>query len=320
MPQKPAYDPGLTRQFGAPLRRAVNKDGSFNVRRTGVSFGAFHPWLEIVNMSWPGFGALVIVLYAAINGTFALTYFLMPPEAIQGSAAPTEGGRLMNDFFFSGHTLTTVGYGNLYPNGLAANLVATLEALVGLLSFSVITGMLVARVSRPSARIGYSHRALIAPYQDVTALMFRVANERSNNLMELEVKLMMMSVVNMKGGTPERKFDYLTLERDNVLLFPLTWTIVHPIDATSPLAGKTAADLADLQAEFIVFIKGFDETFSQTVHSRYSYRYDELVWGAKFQPAFYVEESGDLVLQVDKVGQHAPVPLAEPRGQAGERA
>jgi inward rectifier potassium channel len=309
MAQKPAFDPGLTRQFGAPLSRADNKDGSFNVRRKGVSWGAFHPWLVIVNMSWPGFAVLVIVLYSAVNWAFAFTYFSLPPEAISGSAAPTESGRLMNDFFFSGHTLTTVGYGNLYPVGFVANMVATMEALVGLLSFSVITGMLVARVSRPSARIGYSNHALIAPYQaggdpQGQALMFRIANERSNNLMELEVKLMMMSVVNMKGGTPERKFDYLTLERDNVLLFPLTWTIVHPIDAASPLAGKTAEDLAGLQAEFIVFIKGFDETFSQTVHSRYSYRSDEIVWGAKFLPAFRVEESGNLLLEVDKIGHH----------------
>jgi inward rectifier potassium channel len=308
MAQKPALDPGLTRQFGAPLRRAVNKDGSFNVRRSGVDWRAFHPWLMVVNMSWPGFAALVVGLYVVVNSAFALTYFAMPPEAIQGSAALTEGSRLMNDFFFSGHTLTTVGYGNLYPNGFAANMVATLEALVGLLSFSIITGTLVARVSRPSARIKFSEHALIAPYQDGSALMFRIANERSNNLMELEVRLMMMSVVKIESGSPERKFDYLTLERDSILLFPLSWTVVHPIDSASPLAGMTAQDLKKVQVEFIVFIKGFDETFSQTVHSRYSYRCDEIVWGAKFLPAFTVQETGDLLLEIDKIGHHTTVP------------
>jgi len=159
-------------------------------------------------------------------------------------------------------------------------------------------------VSRPSARIGYSDKALIAPYQNGTALMFRIANERSNNLMELEVRLMMMSVVGIEAGSPERKFDYLTLERDNILLFPLTWTIVHPIETTSPLYGRSLQDLKNLQAEFIVFVKGFDETFGQVVHNRYSYRYDELVWGAKFLPAFTVQESGDLLLEIDKVGHH----------------
>jgi inward rectifier potassium channel len=304
MAYKPAFDPGLTTQFGAPLRRAVNKDGSFNVRRSGVSWRAFHPWLQIINMSWPGFALLVVGVYLLVNAAFALAYFMMPPEAIQGSTAATESGRLANDFFFSGHTLTTVGYGNLYPTGFPANLVATLEALVGLLSFSVITGMLVARVSRPSARINYSRNALVAPYQNGTALMFRIANERSNSLMELEVRLMMMSVVGVNGGTPERKFEYLTLERDNVLLFPLTWTIVHPIEEGSPMYGKTAQDLAKMQAEFIIFVKGFDETFSQVVHTRYSYKHDELVWGAKFLPAFTVQESGDLLLEIDKVGSH----------------
>jgi inward rectifier potassium channel len=256
-------------------------------------------------MSWPGFAVLVIVLYVLVNSAFAMTYFLLPPESIQGSAAATERGRLLNDFFFSGHTLTTVGYGNLYPVGLRANLVATLEALVGLLSFSVITGMLVARVSRPSARIHYSGQALVAPYQNISALMFRIANERSNSLMELSVQVMMMSVTGVDAGSPERKFDYLTLERDKILLFPLTWTVVHPIDETSPLFGKTAKDLANLQVEFIIFVKGFDETFSQVVHNRYSYRFDEIVWGAKFLPAFTVQESGDLLLEIDKVGNHS---------------
>jgi len=299
--QKPAYDPGLTRQFGARLTRAINKDGTFNVRRSGVSWRAFHPWLHVVNMGWVGFSALVLSLYIGINTAFAFAYFLMDPDGVTGSEAPTERGRFLNDFFFSGHTLTTVGYGNLAPHGFAANMTAILEALVGLLAFAVITGLLLARVSRPSARIGYSRNALVAPYQDGTALMFRIANERSNNLMELEANLTLMTVVST-SGTPERKFELLGLERNTVLLFPLTWTIVHPIDESSPLSGKTAADLEQLQAEFIVLVKGFDETFSQTVHSRYSYRYDEIVWGAKFLPAFHVEESGDLLLEVDKLG------------------
>jgi inward rectifier potassium channel len=134
--------------------------------------------------------------------------------------------------------------------------------------------------------------------------MFRIANERSNNLMELEASVLLMTVIS-RSGTPERKFDLLALERPSVLLFPLTWTIVHPIDEASPLFGKTAADLAQLQAELIVLVKGFDDTFSQVVHSRFSYRHDEIVWGARFLPAFKVEASGDLLLEVDKVGEFA---------------
>ena len=136
--------------------------------------------------------------------------------------------------------------------------------------------------------------------------MFRIANERSNSLMELKAQVTLMTVVN-STGTLERKFDLLNLERDSVTLFPLTWTIVHPIDENSPLWGKTAEDLAALQMELIILVKGFDETFSQTVHSRYSYLHDEFVWGAKFLPPFRVEEAGDLLLEVDKLGEYIMV-------------
>jgi inward rectifier potassium channel len=244
-------------------------------------------------------------MYVGLNTIFGFFYFLMPADSVQGSEARTEATRLLNDFFFSGHTLTTVGYGNLAPRGIAANATATFEALVGLLTFSIITGFLVARVSRPSARIGYSRNALIAPYNGGQAVMFRIANERSNNLMELKAQVMLMTVVpSATLNVPERKFDLLTLERDSIILFPLTWTVVHPIDDTSPFWGKTAEQLAALQMELMILVKGFDETFSQTVHSRYSYRHDELVWGAKFLPAFKVEQTGDLLLEVDKLGDY----------------
>lgn len=304
--QKPEFDPGLTRQFGAPLQRAINADGSFNVRRVGSSWRAFHPWLHVVNMSWTGFAFLVAFSYLGINLLFGLAYFEMGPGAVLGSDAPTQFGRLLNCIFFSGHTLTTVGYGNLAPHGIRANFAATVEALVGLLSFALITGLLVARVSRPSARIYYSKNALIAPYQNGSALMFRIANERSNNLMELEAQVLLMQVVGVNGGVPERKFANLTLERATVLLFPLTWTIVHPIDEASPLFGKTAEDMERLQMEVMILVKGFDETFSQIVHSRFSYRSEEIVWGAKFLPAFQIEPEG-LLLELNKVSDYSRI-------------
>ena len=304
--QKPAFDPGLTREFGAPLRRAVNKDGSFNVRRAGADWSAFHPWLSIVRMSWVGFILLVLGTYIAVNTAFALSYFAMAPDQVIGSSAPTEAGRFLNDFFFSAQSLTTVGYGNLAPNGLMANIVATMEALTGLMGFAVITGVLLARASKPSASIGYSRNALFSPYQDGTAVMFRIANQRSNNLMEMEARVMLMTVCG-PPEKPERKFELLSLERDEIMFFALTWTVVHPIDESSPLKGKTAEDLARLQAELIILVKGSDDTFSQTVHSRHSYRYDEFVWGAKFKSAFSVDPSGDLLLELNRLGDHQAV-------------
>ena len=169
------------------------------------------------------------------------------------------------------------------------------------MGFALATGLLFGRVSRPSARIGYSEKMTVTPYLDGTSLQFRVVNQRANNLMELEAKVLFMTV---EGPPGELRRDYkvLKLERHNVFFFPLTWTIVHPIDEHSPLHGKTAQDLERLQAEILILIKGFDDTFSQTVHSRYSYRYDEIAWGARFVPAFDTDAEGALVLEVNKVG------------------
>src|ERR1700683_2462871 len=142
---------------------------------------------------------------------------------------------------------------------------------------------------------------LVAPYQDGHSLQFRVVNRRKNSLAELEAKCMLMTVEN-DGGTLKRKYELLRLERPDVLFLALTWTIVHPIDSDSPLWGKTAEDLTRLQAEFLILLKAYDDTFSQTVVSRYSYRHDEIVWDKRFAPAFSVDEQGDLVLEVRKVG------------------
>lgn len=299
---QPTFDPGLTQKFTVPLRRAINKDGSFNVHRRGTTWRDVNGYLYLINMPWPGFFACILLGYFVVNTLFALLYYALGPDQLQGGTdATTNMAHFLNSFFFSAHTLTTVGYGSISPKGTAANVVAAFEAMTGLMGFALATGLLYGRVSRPSARIGYSETMVIAPYVEGTSLQFRVVNKRANTLMELEAKVMLMTV---EGEPGKRKRDYrvLKLERHNVYFFPLTWTIVHPIDEHSPLHGKTAADLHRLQAEILILIKGFDDTFSQTVHSRYSYRYDEIVWGARFAPAFDVDAAGDIVLEVDKVG------------------
>jgi inward rectifier potassium channel len=175
------------------------------------------------------------------------------------------------------------------------------EAMAGLLGFAFATGLFFGRVSKPSARIGFSENLLVAPYQDGWSLQFRVVNKRANTLMNLEATVMMMTVETGPTG-PRAKYNLLSLERQSIIFFPLTWTVVHPIDSASPLAGLNPDDLERAQAEFLILIKGFDDTFSQTVHVRFSYRHDEIVWNTKFQPAFVVDDQGDVVLQVNKVG------------------
>ena len=302
--QKPTFDPGLTQKFDGRLRRAINKDGSFNVRRRGIGWRNVNPYLHLINMSWPAFLSTVFLGYLVINGLFALAYWLVGAEQIQGTSAPTALGRFMNVFFFSAQTLSTVGYGTMAPRGFAVNCISSIEAMMGLMGFALATGLLFGRVSKPSAKIGFSDNLLIASYQDGTALQFRIVNQRLNSLMQLDAEVMLMTVDGV-GGDLVRNFKILSLERNSVVFFPLTWTIVHPIDDDSPLKGKTAADLEKLQAEVLILIKGYDDTFSQTVHSRYSYRYDEMKWGARFAPAFNIDEAGDMVLDVDQVGKLA---------------
>ena len=302
--RNPTFDPGLTQKFEGPLRRVINKDGSFNVHRRGASWRDFHPYLHLINLGWPSFLLALFVGYLVANTLFAAAYYSLGAGQLQGADAPTEWGRFLNGFFFSSHTLSTVGYGNITPKSTAANVVASLEALVGVLGFAVATGLLFGRVSRPSARIGFSESMVVAPYQEGASLQFRVVNRRANSLMEMEARLLLMTV-EMNNGEQRRSYRVLRLERDQVLFLPLTWTIVHPIDAESPLWGQSAADLQRLQAEVLILIKAYDDTFSQTVLARHSYRHDEIVWCKRFAPAFHVDGEGDLVRELRKVGELA---------------
>jgi len=304
---KLTFDPGFTQQVSGRLRRAINRDGTFNVRRSQAGWRSFHPYLYLVNMSWPGFFFTIFLGYFIVNAMFAGVYMILGPDSIRGNPSANEGEHFLNAFFFSAHTLTTVGYGTLAPNGIAANVFAALEALTGLMGFAVATGLLFGRVSRPTARLRFSEKILLAPYQnDGTSLQFRIVNKRPNILMDVEASILLMTVEGPPGSAM-RRYHRLALERERVYFLPLTWTIVHPVDGASPLHKMTAADLEALQAEFLILIKGYDDTFSQTVHTRFSYRYDEVVWGARFTPAFSISSDGDVLLDVDKVGEFARV-------------
>lgn len=305
--QKPGFDPGLTQQYTGNLKRVINKDGEFNVYRTGFTWRDIHPYLTLINLSWSMFLLLVLLLYVIGNTIFACVYILAGPNSVYGVDRHSAWTRFMDVWFFSSHTLTTVGYGNMYPVGITANSIASFEALVGLLAFALATGLLFGRFARPSARIGFSPSMLVAPYSDGISLQFRIVNRRTNNLIDLNAQMTLMTVEQV-GGRLGRKYTSLELERSQVLFFPLTWTVVHPVEPGSPLFGKTPDDLRQLHAEVLVMIRAFDDTFGQTVHARHSYRYDEITWGARFVPAFEFDRNGDMHVEVNKVG------LMEPSG------
>ena len=298
--KKESFDPGLTTQFSGEVRRTINADGSFNVRRQGLRWRDANPYLMLIDTTWPRFLLVVLAGFLAINVIFAGLYLLNGIHYLRG--LESDMGPFANAFFFSVHTLTTVGYGNVYPEGTWANVISSIEAATGLMAFAIATGLLYGRFSRPSARIIYSQNAIIAPYQDGTSLQFRVTNARRNVLMNMEARILLMTVENSDGQL-KRSFIDLPLERRGVYFFALTWTVVHPIDSESPFFGKSREDLAKVSAELLILLQGFDDTFSQVVHSRYSYRHDDLVWGAKFMPSFKVSPKGDLVVEVDRINE-----------------
>jgi inward rectifier potassium channel len=228
-----------------------------------------------------------------------VAYVACGPDALAGPGSHMLGGRFSQAFFFSIQTFATIGYGQIGPNGLAANIIVTIEALVGLMYQALATGLLFARFSRPTAAILFSEHAIVAPYADIRALEFRIANQRRRNeIIELEAQVLYTAFEADGRGGLVRRYRLLPLERNKVTFFPLTWTIVHPIDEQSPLAGKTRDDLEQVQAEILVLLTGVDETYEQTVHARTSYRADEIIWNAKFRPVFR-GESASQRLSVD---------------------
>jgi inward rectifier potassium channel len=293
-----SIDPGLGEKFGKHTKRIINQNGSFNVKRNNRRLNPKDIYHFLVNLSWTRFLLVILAGYLLVNLLFGSVYFFIGVENLRNSLNSTPMNNFLSAYFFSIQTFTTVGYGGIVPDGFSANLVASFEALVGLLSFALATGLLYGRFSRPSARILFSRNAVIAPYKDIKALMFRVANLRNNDLIEVEANLL---TVFADPVNHNRKYYGMKLERKSVYFFPLSWTIVHPIDEDSPFYNKSAKELKELQTEVLVQFKAFDDTFSQTVHTRFSYIVDEIIWNAKFKPAFEPDEKGEIIFDLDRI-------------------
>jgi inward rectifier potassium channel len=293
-------DPGLSQKYERRIQRVINADGSFNVRRIGMRLMDRNLFHVLINLTWTRFLAVLLLGYILLNGLFAGIYLLIGMTHLVGAATSSTFQSILSALFFSAHTFTTVGYGNIAPQGFAANLTSAAEATLGMLSFALATSLLYGRFSRPQHSISFSKNAVITPYQEISGLMFRLVNVRDNQLLELEASVILMTVEN-KDGQFKRVYRNLDLERNHVQFMPLTWTIVHPINDTSPLFNKTAVDLEALQAEILITIKAFDDTFSQFVHAQNSYRADEILWGVHFVPAFHIDDAGELIVDVRKV-------------------
>lgn len=307
-------DTGFGTQTTAVGGRFMNKDGSFNLKKQGLSYlrrVSFYSYL--LELSWAKFMGVIVACYLAINVLFTGAYLLVGPDQLQGFHSSTQWGHTKEVFFFSTQTFTTVGYGRLNPKGDGADLVASIETFSGWLFFALVTGMLYGRFTRPRAYISFSQNTLISPYKDGHAVMFRMVQYKTlHHLTDVKV-VVNLSLQVTEEGKSEYRFYTLGLERSRIDMFNMNWTVVHPINEDSPLLNFTEADLAASDAEMMVQVTGFDPIFSNTVMARTSYTFKEFVWGAKFKPMYHESVDGNsTVLELNKLNAFDRVALPAP--------
>jgi inward rectifier potassium channel len=267
--------------------RFLNKDGTANVQKRGMGFfnriSWFHTLLDMP--SWK-FISVILFFYIVINLVFALIYFAIGVEHLNGiDTSSSLWVQFGQAYFFSAQTFTTVGYGHISPSGFLTSAISAAEALTGLLSFAIATGLFFGRFSKPVAFLKFSHHAIIAPYKDITGLMIRITPFKNTNFTDAEVKVTLgMNVP--ENGIMKNQFYTLDLEMDRINSLNLSWTLVHPITEESPLHQFNKEDFDNTTGEIMVFVKIFDDMYSTVVSTRTSYTFNEVIYGAKFKPMF----------------------------------
>jgi len=261
-----------------PAGQVPLHDGSLPIVRVGTANGYLSDLYHLLLVSsWSRLLLLLGLVFVGSNCLFALAY-LLAGDSIQGGRP----GSFADAFFFSVQTMATIGYGHMVPRTLWANILVAVESLVSLLGLAVVTGLTFAKFSRPTARVLFSRVSVIAPWDGVPSLIFRMANQRGNHIAEARVHVILARNETTAEGDVFRRLRDLQLVRDETALFALTWTAIHPISDISPLNHATRESLAESEAEIIVSLTGLDESFSETVHARHSYRAEDIVWGARF--------------------------------------
>lgn len=291
--------------------RFVNKNGKANVEKRGMHALQRISWYHTM-IDTPGWKFILIILsfYVASNFIFASIYYGIGIEHLNGiSNSGSEWVKFGQAYFFSAQTFTTVGYGHISPSGFFASALSAAEALIGLLSFAIATGLFFGRFSKPTAFLKFSHNAVIAPYGEITGLMIRTTPFKNTNFTDAEAKMTLgMSVE--ENGKRVNKFYALELELDKINALTLSWTLVHPITEDSPLYKFTEADFKNTNGEILVFLKTFDDMFSNTVAARTSYTFGEVIYGAKFEPMYTRStDNSRTILDLDKLNEFYSVNL-----------
>jgi len=262
------------------------------VRRVGSARITRHDAYHLLlTMPWRWFFGIQAAAYVLFNAVFALLYLVAP-----GSIANAKPGSFTDAFFFSVQTMATIGFGVMAPATFYANVMVTIEALLGMASVAVAAGLIFARFSQPTARVLFSNVAVVTPFNGVPTLMFRCANERRNQIFEAQVHVDFARQETSAEGMDLRRSYELDLARNRNPQFSLSWTVMHPIDAESPLYGIDPDLLAGQEASIVVTLTGIDETISQRVFARTAYRADEILWGRKFVDILSETEDGQTLV------------------------
>lgn len=296
---------GFGNSVNVKSTRFINKDGSHNVIHRGRPlFERNNIYSKLINISWWKFLLLVFIFYFSINLLFALIYYYFCLPHLSGIISGSNWQNFQEAYFFSAQTLTTVGYGRISPTGFFTNTLAATEALIGILTLAINTGLLYARFVKPKAHIKFSQNAIIAPFKSGKALMLRLAPIKNASLSNITVRATASLMLPDDTGKNLNKFFNLPLQIETLDTFVTTWTIVHVIDLESPLWELNSDQMKKLELEILVYIRAYDEDFSSTVVKRTSYTADEIVYGAKFTPAFYEDPDGNGTIVEHKKFHH----------------
>jgi inward rectifier potassium channel len=302
-------DTGFASNNNGTGGRFINKNGSYNLVKEGMPFRRrFSLFQDMLNLPLWKFIAVIVIFYVVINIIFTTIYFLFGAAQFDGLPTGNDWKIYRHIFYFSTQTLTTVGYGHVSPVGDAVNIVAAIEALTGFLSLAIATGLIYGRFSRPRSYLVFSDHALISPFRNGTALMFRFAAFKDKHtLTDVEIRVN-AGLYLTENDRPGYKYFTLELERSKVESMPMNWTVVHPIDEKSPLYGFTQEDMKNADAELYVMLRGFDDVFSNYVQQRTSYTFNEILFNRKFVPMYRESDDGKTtILELHKLNIHKEV-------------
>lgn len=292
--------PGIT-----PSPRLIK---SFKKVKNQQNIDILHPiWHDLyhwlLSLSWPQFLLVITFVYLSANFLFALIY-LTAGDGI----ANAKPGSLTDAFFFSIQTLSTVGYGSMHPQSFYTQILVTVEILVGLVLIAILTGLMFARFSRPTAKVLFSNVAVICPYDGIPTLMFRAANRRDSHILEAQIQVNFLRNEISQEGHQLRRFYDINLIRSRTPVFGLSWLIMHQIDEKSPLFGETLESIEKSEGEIWITLTGIDETFSQTIHARHSYTLSDIVWNQRFVDIFARKYNGERYIDLSRF--HDVIPLS----------